>query len=102
MLVDHHKERDGKLAEASLEEAGIACNKNGIPFDPEKPAVTSGIRLGAPAFTTAGSALPNLTVLVSSLLMFSTGWLKIPKTMAKWNRLFDKKSSTVQKFPVET
>ncbi|MGC2523008.1 MAG: serine hydroxymethyltransferase, partial [Stellaceae bacterium] len=44
----------GRDAEASLEHAGITCNKNGIPFDPEKPTVTSGIRLGSPAATTRG------------------------------------------------
>jgi glycine hydroxymethyltransferase len=44
----------GRDAEVSLEEAGITCNKNGIPFDPEKPTVTSGIRLGSPAATTRG------------------------------------------------
>ncbi len=44
----------GRDAERSLERAGITCNKNGIPFDPEKPTVTSGIRLGSPAATTRG------------------------------------------------
>ncbi len=44
----------GRDAEASLGHAGITCNKNGIPFDPEKPTVTSGIRLGSPAATTRG------------------------------------------------
>ena len=44
----------GVLAEQVLESVGITCNKNGIPFDPEKPAVTSGIRLGTPAATTRG------------------------------------------------
>jgi glycine hydroxymethyltransferase len=44
----------GRDAEKSLERAGITCNKNGIPFDPEKPTVTSGIRLGSPAATTRG------------------------------------------------
>lgn len=44
----------GKDAEAALERAGITCNKNAIPFDPEKPAVTSGLRLGSPAATTRG------------------------------------------------
>ncbi len=44
----------GNVAEAALERAGLTCNKNGIPFDPEKPTVTSGIRLGSPAATTRG------------------------------------------------
>ncbi len=55
MLVDlRPKKLTGKAAEASLERAHITCNKNGIPFDPEKPAVTSGVRLGTPAGTTRG------------------------------------------------
>ncbi len=44
----------GNVAEAALERARITCNKNGIPFDPEKPTVTSGLRLGSPAATTRG------------------------------------------------
>jgi glycine hydroxymethyltransferase len=44
----------GRDAEESLERVGITCNKNGIPFDPQKPTVTSGIRLGSPAATTRG------------------------------------------------
>ena len=55
MLVDvRPKKLTGKAAEAGLEQAAITCNKNGIPFDPEKPAVTSGVRLGSPAATTRG------------------------------------------------
>ncbi len=55
MLVDlRPKGLTGRDAEASLERACITCNKNGIPFDPEKPMVTSGIRLGTPAATTRG------------------------------------------------
>ena len=47
-------ELTGNIAEQSLERAGLTCNKNGIPFDPEKPTVTSGVRLGTPAGTTRG------------------------------------------------
>ena len=55
MLVDLRPKRlTGKVAEAALGRAHITCNKNGIPFDPEKPTVTSGIRLGSPAGTTRG------------------------------------------------
>ena len=54
-LVDlRPKSLTGKAAEESLDRAGITCNKNGVPFDPEKPMITSGIRLGAPAGTTRG------------------------------------------------
>jgi glycine hydroxymethyltransferase len=55
MLVDlRPKSLTGKAAEAALGRAHITCNKNGVPFDPEKPMVTSGIRLGTPACTTRG------------------------------------------------
>ncbi len=55
MLVDLRPKRlTGKVAEIALGRAHITCNKNGIPFDPEKPTVTSGIRLGTPACTTRG------------------------------------------------
>jgi len=49
-----NKKITGKAAEAALGNAGITCNKNGIPFDPESPFVTSGVRLGTPAATTRG------------------------------------------------
>ncbi|MCZ6722123.1 MAG: serine hydroxymethyltransferase [Proteobacteria bacterium] len=55
MLVDlRSKGLTGKAAEASLENARITCNKNAIPFDPEKPFVTSGVRLGTPTVTSRG------------------------------------------------
>ena len=55
VLVDlRPKGLTGDISELSLERAGITCNKNGVPFDPEKPMVTSGIRLGTPAATTRG------------------------------------------------
>ena len=55
MLVDLRPKRlTGKVAELALGRAHMTCNKNGIPFDPEKPMITSGIRLGSPAATTRG------------------------------------------------
>jgi glycine hydroxymethyltransferase len=55
MLVDLRAKRvTGKAAEATLERAHMTANKNAIPFDPEKPAITSGVRLGTPAGTTRG------------------------------------------------
>jgi len=55
MLVDlRPKKLTGNMVEKQLERAGMTCNKNGIPFDPEKPMVTSGVRLGSPAGTTRG------------------------------------------------
>ncbi|MDP2408705.1 MAG: serine hydroxymethyltransferase [Pseudolabrys sp.] len=55
LLVDLRPKRlTGKVAELALGRAHITCNKNGIPFDPEKPTITSGIRLGSPACTTRG------------------------------------------------
>ncbi|MEM7621094.1 MAG: serine hydroxymethyltransferase [Pseudomonadota bacterium] len=55
VLVDlRPKGLTGKVVEAALGRANITCNKNGVPFDPEKPMVTSGVRLGSPAATTRG------------------------------------------------
>jgi glycine hydroxymethyltransferase len=62
MLVDlRPKGLTGDIAEESLDRAGITCNKNGIPFDPEKPTVTSGVRLGTPAGTTRGFGQAEFT-----------------------------------------
>ena len=55
LLVDLRPKRvTGKAAEATLERARMTANKNAIPFDPEKPSITSGVRLGSPAATTRG------------------------------------------------
>jgi len=63
MLVDLRPlNLTGKDAEASLERAGLTCNKNAIPFDPEKPAITSGLRLGTPAGTTRGFGVDEFTM----------------------------------------
>jgi glycine hydroxymethyltransferase len=68
MLVDlRPKQLTGKAAEAALDKAGITVNKNMIPFDPEKPMVTSGIRVGTPALTTRGMKQKDMA-LVGELL----------------------------------
>jgi glycine hydroxymethyltransferase len=60
LLVDlRPKNVTGKAAEASLERAHITANKNAIPFDPQKPFITSGVRLGTPAGTTRGFGIPE-------------------------------------------
>lgn len=62
MLVDlRNKGLTGKDAEKALEEAGITVNKNAIPFDPQKPMITSGIRIGTPAVTTRGMKEQEMT-----------------------------------------
>lgn len=72
MLVDlRPKGLTGIAAEKSLEAAGITCNKNGIPFDPEKPMTTSGIRLGTPVGTSRGFGLTEFELvgeLISDVL----------------------------------
>jgi len=64
MLVDlRNKGITGKQAEKALEEAGITVNKNAIPFDPEKPWVASGVRIGTPAVTTRGMKEKDMGVI---------------------------------------
>lgn len=69
VLVDlRPKNLTGKAAEAALGRAHITCNKNGVPFDPAKPTITSGIRLGSPAGTTRGFKQDEFK-LISSLIL---------------------------------
>lgn len=64
VLVDlRPKGVTGKLTEESLERAGLTCNKNAIPFDPEKPFITSGVRLGTPAGTTRGFGIEEFKLI---------------------------------------
>jgi glycine hydroxymethyltransferase len=68
MLVDlRPKKITGKSAERALEDAGITANKNSIPFDPEKPMVTSGLRLGAAAVTSRGMKEDEMRVIAEAI-----------------------------------
>jgi glycine hydroxymethyltransferase len=68
MLVDlRNKGITGKQAEKALEEAGITVNKNTVPFDPQKPMVTSGIRIGTPAVTTRGMKEEDMKVIAEMI-----------------------------------
>jgi len=69
LLVDMRpKGLTGRDAEAALGRANITCNKNGVPFDPEKPMVTSGIRLGTPAGTTRGFGVSEFQTIGEMIL----------------------------------
>ena len=68
----------GRDAEISLERAGITCNKNGIPFDPQKPTVTSGIRLGSPAATTRGFGPEEFRIVGSYIVEVLRGLARRP------------------------
>ena len=83
MLVDlRPKKLTGKDAEAALEHAQITCNKNAIPFDPEKPAVTSGLRLGTPAATTRGFGVEEFRLVGEWIGEVLTGLARDPAANA--------------------
>ena len=77
MLVDLRPKRlTGKAAETALGRANITCNKNGVPFDPEKPTVTSGIRLGTPAGTTRGFGIAEFQEIGGLIIEVLDGLVK--------------------------
>jgi glycine hydroxymethyltransferase len=94
MLVDlRAKNLTGKEAEAILGRAHMTCNKNGIPNDPQKPFVTSGIRLGSPAFTTRGFKEDDATKvgnLIADVLDNPNDEATIVCVMAEVKKLTDK------------
>ncbi len=96
-LVDlRAKKITGKDAEAALSRAHITCNKNSIPNDPEKPFVTSGIRLGSPAITTRGFTEIESEVLAHLI----ADVLETPQDDAKLVRIRDEVGALTRKFPV--
>lgn len=97
MLVDlRPKQLTGKEAEALLGQVHITCNKNGIPNDPQKPMVTSGIRLGSPAMTTRGFKAEE-AITTANLI---ADVLDKPNDAATLSRVRAEVSSLVRRFPV--
>jgi glycine hydroxymethyltransferase len=77
VLVDlRPKKLTGRVAEVSLEHALMTCNKNAIPFDPEKPTVTSGVRLGSPAATTRGFGVKEFELVGQYIVEVLDGLVK--------------------------
>ena len=99
MLVDLRPNKlTGKDASASLERANITCNKNGIPFDEQKPWITSGIRLGTPACTTRGFSLNEFKIvgeLIDEVLIgLQKGDVSVEKLVKR------KSTDLCSKFPI--
>jgi len=97
MLVDlRPKKITGKIAQEALDKAGITVNKNMIPFDPEKPTITSGIRVGTPAVTTRGMKEAEMTQIAALM----TEVLDKPDDVAVHARVKEKVKTLTGKFPL--
>lgn len=86
----------GKAAEAALDKAGITANKNTIPFDPEKPFVTSGLRLGTPAVTTRGMKEADM----AQIAAFIDEALTHPQDEARLADIAQRVKQFLEKFPL--
>ena len=86
----------GKVAEFLLDEVGITCNKNTIPFDPESPFVTSGIRLGTPAWTTRGLKEADMEEIASIISLV----LKNSEDKAKHEEAAKRVAALCEKYPM--
>ena len=86
----------GKVAEHVLDEVGITCNKNTIPFDPESPFVTSGIRLGTPALTTRGLHAEDMKEIASIISLV----LKQPEDAAVLAEAKQRVATLCEKYPI--
>jgi len=102
LLVDlRPKGLKGTQVEHALERAGITCNKNGIPFDSEKPTITSGIRLGTPAGTTRGFGEAEFRHIGALILRVFDGLAAQPDGSAEIERrVRDEVEALCERFPI--
>jgi glycine hydroxymethyltransferase len=102
VLVDlRPKGITGKAADEALERAFMTCNKNGVPFDPEKPFITSGIRLGTPAGTTRGFAEAEFTQIADMITDVLDGLAANPEDNSKAEAEAREKVAVLcKKFPI--
>lgn len=102
VLVDlRPKGVTGKDAEATLERAGMTCNKNGVPFDPAPPMVTSGIRLGSPAATTRGFKEKEFKLIGEFILEVLDGFGQNPEDNSKIEQqVHEKIKALCAEFPI--
>ena len=102
MLVDlRPKGLTGNAAEESLERSSMTCNKNSIPFDPEKPMVTSGIRLGTPAGTTRGFGIEEFKQVGHMISDVLDGLAENPNdNSAAENKVREQVKALCIKFPI--
>jgi glycine hydroxymethyltransferase len=102
VLVDlRPKGLTGNVAEKSLDRAGITCNKNGVPFDPEKPTVTSGVRLGTPAGTTRGFGVEEFREIGGLIIEVLDGLSASPEdNAAAERRVREKVQVLCRRFPI--
>ncbi len=102
MLVDlRPKNLKGNISEKALARAHITCNKNGIPYDPEKPMVTSGLRLGTPACTTRGFAAAEFREVGGLIAQVLDALAKNPEGDAKLESAVREKAlALVRRFPI--
>jgi glycine hydroxymethyltransferase len=90
----------GKSAEAALERAFITCNKNGVPFDPAKPMITSGIRVGSPACTTRGFGVAEFEAVGDLMLEVIDALAKGDETAAVEQAVAAKAEALTARFPI--
>jgi len=103
LLVDLRSKRlTGNIAEAALGRARITCNKNSVPFDPEKPAITSGIRLGTPAGTTRGFGIGEFQQIGEFIaeLLSALAQKRVEADAAREDAVRRKVETLAQRFPI--